>query len=41
MCAVCFASSAAMPFTFIGASMMFSSTVMCGKRWNCWKTNPI
>jgi hypothetical protein len=28
------------PFTFMGASMMFSSTVMCGKRLNDWKTMP-
>ena len=34
-------ASAAMPFTFTGASVMLSSTDMCGKRWNCWNTNPI
>jgi hypothetical protein len=27
--------------TFMGASLMFSATVMCGYRLNCWKTMPI
>ena len=29
------------PFTRIGASITFSSAVMCGNRLNCWKTMPI
>ena len=35
------ASSSAMPRTWIGASMMFSSAVMCGNRLKRWKTMPI
>src|SRR5205807_6956992 len=34
------ASAALRPRTFTGASMMFSSTVMCGNRLNDWKTMP-
>jgi hypothetical protein len=41
----CIATSSAwargQPRTQIGASVMFSSTVRCGKRLNCWKTMPI
>src|SRR5699024_3127149 len=29
------------PRTFCGAREMFSSTLMCGNRLNCWKTMPI
>lgn len=39
--AVSSASALARPRTFIGASVQFSSTVMCGKRLNCWKTMPV
>ena len=38
--AVFSASAADRPFTFCGASMMFSSAVMCGKRLNDWNTIP-
>jgi len=34
------APAARHPRTATGASVMFSSTVMCGKRLNCWKTMP-
>src|SRR5213076_1571526 len=34
------ASAALRPRTRTGASMMFSSTVMCGNRLNDWKTMP-
>ena len=30
-----------MPFTWAGASVTFSSAVMCGKRLNRWNTMPM
>ena len=38
--AVSMASALGTPLTLVGASMQFSSTVMCGKRLKSWKTMP-
>ncbi len=35
------ACAAGVPTTFVGASVMLRSTVMCGKRLNDWKTMPM
>ena len=35
------AAAGSTPLTFTGARVMFSSTVLCGKRLNCWKTMPM
>lgn len=39
--AFCDASLCVMSFNFTGASIIFSFTVMFGKRLNCWNTMPI
>ncbi len=38
----CFSASSRLKFkSFIGPSVIFLSTVICGKRLNCWNTIPI